>query len=141
MQSISSSRRASTDRQGQRGFALISAVVIAFLYFGLMQLLLVDASRSLHEAQRFRARIVAKTLAENGAELAAINMVSQASGAGTVNDAQGYASGTRTTDGTGKFTITAEGLTTGVVKQHATVMLEGTASGATIRIEWSRHSQ
>lgn len=139
MQSISSSRRANIERQ--RGFALISAVVIAFLYFGLMQLLLVDASRSLHEAQRFRARIVAKTLAENGAELAAVNMVSQASGAGTVNDAQGYASGTRTTDGTGKFTIKAEGLTNGVVKQHATVMLEGTASGAAIRIEWSRHSQ
>ena len=139
MQSTSSSRRASTERE--RGFALISALVIAFLYFGLMQLLLVDASRSLHEAQRFRARIVAKTLAENGAELAAINMVNQKSGAGSVNDAQGYAGGTYTTDGTNTFTIKGDGLTTGVVKQRATVTLQGTVSGTIIHIEQSRHSQ
>jgi hypothetical protein len=140
-------RAAAQERSGfaarpeQRGFALISALVIAFLYFGLMQLLLVDASRALHEAQRFRARIVAKTLAENGAELAAVNMVSQASGSGTVNDAQGSATGTRTTDSTGQFTIKSEGVTSGVVTQRATVLLEGHVNGATVHIDWSRHSQ
>jgi hypothetical protein len=138
LQSISSSRRAATS---QRGFALISALVLAFLYFALMQLLLVDASRSLHEAQRFRARIVARTLAENGAELAAINMVNQQSGAGSVNDAQGSASGTRTTDAAGKFTIKADGATAGVLTQRASVMLEGRVNGATVHIDWSRHSQ
>ncbi|HKO55894.1 MAG TPA: hypothetical protein VJ276_08450 [Thermoanaerobaculia bacterium] len=141
MRSISSSRLASIERQ--RGFALISALVLAFLYFGLMQLLLIDSSRSLHEAQRFRARIVAKTLAENGAELAAINMVKQQSGAGSVNDAQGSASGTRTTDGAGTFTITSDSVTAGVLTQRAWVILVGRvdSDGATVHIERSRHSQ
>lgn len=144
MQSISFSRRENTE--AERGFALLSALVIAFLYFGLMQLLLIDASRSLHEAQRFRARIVAKTLAENGAELAAINMMNQASGEGEVNDAQGHASGKRTSGTTNEFNITpftieSEGTTVGVVRQHATVTLEGYTDGATVHIEQSRHSQ
>ena len=37
--------------------------------------MLFDAARQLAEARRFRARIVALTLAENGAELAAANIV------------------------------------------------------------------
>ena len=109
-----------------------------------MQLLLIDASRSLHEAQRFRARIVATTLAENGAELAAINMVSQSSNSGSVNDAQGSASGELTSTPTlegRNFTIKSEGTTAGVIRQRATVTLEGTVNGATIQISWSRHSQ
>src|SRR6266545_5727430 len=67
--------RASISRQRQRGFVLISALVLSVLYFALMELLLIDSSRALNEAQRFRARVVAGALAESGAELAALQMV------------------------------------------------------------------
>ena len=71
MRSIRSSSRA---RTSERGFALIAALTLAVLYFALMELILIDSSRSLAEAQRFRARIMAATLAEDAAELAALNM-------------------------------------------------------------------
>jgi hypothetical protein len=66
--SIKSCNRA---RTSERGIALAIALIVAVLYFGLIELMLYDASRELAEARRFRARIIAVTLAENGAELAA----------------------------------------------------------------------
>ena len=50
-------------------------MTLAVLYFALMNLLLVDSSRELAEARRFRARIIAAVLAENAVELAAQQMV------------------------------------------------------------------
>lgn len=146
--SINSSRRESTrphahvKRSRQRGFALISALVLAFLYFGLMQLLLIDSSRSLHEAQRFKARIVAKTLAENGAEIAATNAVNQSSGGGTVSDAQGFCRGTLAPgSGVNTLVIRGEGETSGVVKQTATVELLVNRNGNQLNIAYAKHSQ
>lgn len=60
-----------TDGRSERGFALAIAIVLAVLYFGLIELLLIDSSRDLAEARRFRARVIAWTLAENAAERAA----------------------------------------------------------------------
>ena len=59
----------------KRGVRAALALIIAVLYFRLIELMLFDAARQLAEARRFRARIVALTLAENGAELAAANIV------------------------------------------------------------------
>ena len=50
-------------------------MVLAVLYFGLVELMLIDSARELAEARRFRARIIAETLAENAAERAARYMV------------------------------------------------------------------
>ena len=55
----------------QRGYVLIAAIALAILYFGLMELMLIESQRTLREAQRFRAKILATTLVENAAELAA----------------------------------------------------------------------
>src|SRR5438094_727313 len=73
LQSMRSSFRDRTT--DQRGYVLISAIALAVLYFALMELMLIDSSRALREAQRFRARVVASALAENAAELAAANMI------------------------------------------------------------------
>ena len=48
--------RARTTNRSERGIVLVDALVLAVLYFALMELMMVDASRSLQEAQRFRAR-------------------------------------------------------------------------------------
>src|SRR6266566_4686861 len=60
----------------QRGYVLISAIALAILYFGLMELMLIDSSRALREAQRFRARVTSAALAESAAELSAAQMIS-----------------------------------------------------------------
>ncbi|HEX7420223.1 MAG TPA: hypothetical protein VF505_10080, partial [Thermoanaerobaculia bacterium] len=61
-------------RKNQRGFVLITALTISILYFALMELLLIDSSRALREAQRFRAHVLAGTLAESAADLAAFQI-------------------------------------------------------------------
>jgi hypothetical protein len=71
--STSSSSRVHSD--GERGFALLSAIVIAVLFFVLIQLLLVEATSASRQAVRFGARITSQVLAENAAELAALQMV------------------------------------------------------------------
>ncbi|HWS71823.1 MAG TPA: hypothetical protein VN605_06890, partial [Thermoanaerobaculia bacterium] len=64
--------------------------MLSVLYFGLMELMLIDSQRALAEARRFRARVVASTLAESAAELAAEQLVNHG-GVVPVNetDAQG----------------------------------------------------
>lgn len=72
MRSIRSCSRA---RTSERGYALAMAVILAVLYFGMIELLMLDSSQELREARRFRARVIALTMAENGAERAAANFV------------------------------------------------------------------
>ena len=81
------------DRRHQRGFVLAATLVIAVLYFALMELLLLDATRSLNEAQRFRSHVIASTLAENGAEIAALNMVLSSGASADAQSSQGKMSG------------------------------------------------
>ena len=139
MPSIRSSNRARTE--SQRGFVLVIALVLAILYFMLMGLVMIDSSRAQGEAQRFRARMMAAVLAENAAELACAQMISQKGGMATKEDNQGRMVGTyrRLTDV--KFEVNGEGETRGVVRQQATVLLEGHIDGTTIHIDYSRHSQ
>jgi len=107
-----------------------------------MELMLIDSSRALREAQRFRARVQAATLAESAAELAAVNLVNpQPTGPVNAEDDQGKMTATlqRTGD---QFLIDASSETTGVPSQKATVRVQGTVqpSGA-IRIDYTFHSQ
>src|SRR6266699_1606314 len=64
----------------QRGYVLISAIALAILYFALMELMLIDSSRALREAQRFHQHVLAVTLAESAAELSAASMVTRNAG-------------------------------------------------------------
>src|SRR5204863_3948307 len=79
-ESLRSIRSSFRGRTTERGYVLISAIVLAILYFALMELMLIDSSRAVREAQRFRARIVATTLAESAAELAALQLVTASGG-------------------------------------------------------------
>jgi len=138
LRSIRSFSRARTE--AQRGFVLISALILAVLYFGLMELMLIDSQRALSEAQRFRARILAGTLAESGAELAARQMVTGGSNHFSGTDAQGGAlSGTLTRSGLENFELTGTGTSNGVVQITSGVVVRGRVTGGTIHIDSTAH--
>jgi hypothetical protein len=139
---ISIFSRASTSKRRQRGFVLIGALVLSVLYFALMELLLIDSSRALNEAQRFRARIVAVTLAESGAELAALQMVT---GGGApvlpASDFQGTMNGRLRRTGP-NFEIDGEGTTVGVITQTSIVQLQGRIDpNGAVMIDYTAHAQ
>lgn len=69
-------------QRGERGFALISAIVLAFLFFALMGLLLIESTMSLRLAHDYRAKVLAHNLAESGLQLALQDL--QLGGNGTV---------------------------------------------------------
>ncbi|HEX9492288.1 MAG TPA: hypothetical protein VGA33_03415 [Thermoanaerobaculia bacterium] len=125
----------------QRGYVLITAIALAVLYFGLMELMLIDSSRALREAQRFRARVVASSLAESAAELAAAQMVSRPSANASASDEQGSMTGTLTTSGS-QFELNGQGVTAGVVPVTATVRVQGhIVDGTHVAIDYTFHSQ
>lgn len=141
LRSTSTSFRGRTTER-ERGYVLISAIALAILYFALMELMLIDSSRALREAQRFRARVQAATLAESAAELAAVNLVS-AVPTTPVNAEDDQGKMTATLQRTGdQFLIDASSETTGVPSQKATVRVQGTVqSSGAIRIDYTFHSQ
>jgi Tfp pilus assembly protein PilX len=135
--SIRSSFRA---RTRERGYALISAIALAILYFAVMQLIMIDSNRVLHEAQRFRSKVIAAALAENGAELAASQMLLNATHNSDATDADGKMKGALQRSGN-DFTINAEGTSYGVEPRTATVRLQGRTDGAKIMVDFTFHSQ
>ena len=126
-------------KSSQRGFALIAAVILAILYFALIALLLIDSARELNEARRFRARVVAATLAENGAELAALSMLTRDFTTDAIEDDQGSMSGSMQRTGN-SFVILGNGETKGLTKSSARVEISGQIYGNDIRIQYSTHT-
>jgi hypothetical protein len=138
--SIRSSFRA---RTRERGYALISAIALAVLYFAVMQLIMIDSNRALHEAQRFRAKVMAAALAENGAELAASQLALATAAKPPVNatDGDGKMTGTLLQRTTSEFVITGEGTSYGTEPRTATVRLQGRTLGAKVMVDYAFHSQ
>ena len=132
-------RSSSSGRTTERGYVLISAVVLAILYFALMELMLVDSSRALREAQRFRARIVATTLAESAAELAAAQMTTAPGATVNASDGQGTMNATLQRSGS-TFMIDANAEATGVPPQKATVHVQGDIVGKKVRVSYTYHT-
>ena len=137
MRSIRSSSRASTR---ERGYALISAIVLAVLYFGVMQLIMMDSHRVLREAQRFRSKVISHALAENAAELAASQLLLTSVRNVDAKDAEGTMKATLRKN-TNDFIIEAEGTSYGAESRHATVKLQGRVLGTKVVLDYSAHSQ
>lgn len=108
-----------------------------------MELLLVDSSRALAEARVFRARVVAATVAENAAELAALNMKIGLSKTAREADLQGEMVGKLIiSSGSPSFRIEAEGETRGVIRQKARVTIDGRMDAAgRVSIDYTNHTQ
>ena len=140
MRSIRSCSRAR--RSSERGIALVSAIVLAVLYFGLMELLLLDSARELSMARRFRAKVVSTTLAENGAELAALQLVSPARTMNEVRaeDNVGVITGRLLKAASGQFEIVGTGTTKGVAVSKSKVSVYGRVIGNhEVRIQYTMH--
>ncbi len=128
-------------RTRERGFVLAAALVLAILYFALMELLLIDSSRALNEAQRFRARVVSATLAENGAELAALQIINSGGNNVTSSDFQGTMHGTLRRTGN-NFELEGTGRSAGVTTLSSTVTIQGRIEpDGTIKIDYAIHGQ
>lgn len=138
MRSTSFSSRGRTD---ERGFVLAAALLIAVLYFALMELLLLDSARALQDAQRFRSHVIAATLAEDGAELAAAGMVAKSGGNADREDAAGKVIGSYVRNGCCNFELNGEASAKGVPPASAYVRLQGRIEGNTIFIDYATHSQ
>ncbi len=136
-----STRSSSPARTSERGFALIAALTLAVLYFALMELILIDSSRALGEAQRFRARVMAATLAEDAAELAALNMRGRTSTRVDINEPDHQMKADYTRSGE-NFEIVARARAIGAMTQSAGVRVQGrmTESGV-IKIDYTMHEQ
>lgn len=120
---------------------LIAALTLAVLYFMLMELLLLDSSRELAEARRFRSRVVASVLAENAVELASVGMVG--GGGRTVNEVgdQGTMEAVLRVSGT-SFEITGSARTSGTERMSARVFVQGRVeSGGVVKIDYTMHGQ
>ena len=126
-------------RSSERGFAIVLAIVLAVLYFGLIELLMIDSSRELAEARRFRARLVAETLAESAAELAAKEIVTKTAANVTAEDWQGTMRGRMLKNFGGTFDIDAEGVTTGLTISKSRVIVRGRIVGTDVRIQYTQH--
>ena len=128
-------------RTRERGYVLIAAIALAILYFALMELMLIDSSRALREAQRFRSHVVAATLAESAAELSAASMVTRNAGDNiNADDEQGSMKANCKVAGTA-FDIDAEANTSGVMPMKASVRVQGRIVGQRVMVDYTYHSQ
>lgn len=128
-------------RADQRGFVLISVLVLALLYFAMLELMLIESSEAMRGAQRFRARLLAHSLAESAVELAAHQLlitpeksISSSGKDGTMNGKSRHLPGNR-------FEIVGSATTNGPHPATASVRIEGHFKGSAILIDRSSHSQ
>ena len=127
-------------RTRERGYALISAIALAVLYFAVMQLIMIDSTRVLKEAQRFRSKVLSEALAENAAELAASQLLLTTSRNVSATSRDGKMSGTLTKSSS-EFMIHGEGTSYGAEPRTATVKLQGRINGTKVMVDYSFHSQ
>lgn len=120
---------------------LISVLVVALLYFALLELMLIEATQAMRAAQRFRSRVVAHVMAENAAELAAHQLVFSNGKRVAETQQEGTMAGESRRLINDRFEIRASGEATGSTSQRATVALFGHLEGSSVRIDRAIHSQ
>ena len=116
------------------------ALVLAILYFALMELLLIDSQRALMEANRFRARILAATYAENAAEMVAWHMTTTLQRKVDIKEEQSSYSGEYRKFGE-NFEIRTEANVIGVVSEKAGLFIQGRIVNGVVKIDYTFHSQ
>lgn len=125
----------------ERGYVLISVLILAVLYLGLMELMLRESSEALRSAVRFRSRIVAQSLAEDGVELAARRIVERDAAKVKYDNPEGNVDATMRRVGDESFEITSRATAVGASSSSATVRVFGRVTGAQIHIDRTIHSQ
>jgi Tfp pilus assembly protein PilX len=129
------------DRGRERGFILMSVLILAILFFALMTLLLIESSEMSRRADRYRSRVMAQVLAENAVELAAQKMVTNTVAIKNYEDDQGTIHGEYKASPSGQFNFTGSCETKGVYPLKAAVRIQGHLEGVQPRIDFTFHSQ
>jgi hypothetical protein len=119
----------------------MAVLILAILFFALMTLLLVESSEMSRRADRYRSRVLAQVLAENGVELAAQKMVTRVVTTTAYEDEQGTVRGTYKASPSGQFNFTGTSRTKGVYPLKASVRIQGHLEGTKPRIDFTFHSQ
>ena len=120
---------------------LIGALVVALLYFALLELMLIEAVQAMRASQRFRARVAAQVLAENAAEVVAHQLVFSSGKRVQIVDETGTMIAQSRRLINDQFEIEASGMITGAVSQSATVAVFGRIQGTSVRVDRTIHSQ
>ena len=126
----------------QRGFVLVTALTLSILYFALMELMLIDTTRALGEAQRFRAHVVAQTLAESAAELAAFQIITKSVANVNATDFQGTMHGELQRN-SNAFVLKGHGISIGSMSQESNVRVEGRIDDTnnSLKIDFTVHEE
>lgn len=130
--------------EAERGWVLLSVLVISTLYFALIALMLWESTMRYRAAQRFRSRVVAQALAESGAELAARDLLTGSSGKIEEEIDDGIMFGESVATGNsseGGFHITAAGRSSGTSPADASVEVWGRIRNGRLIINRTLHSQ
>ncbi len=122
---------------GEGGFALVSALLIALLFFGLIELTLRDTSDGIRAAHRHRDRIASEVLADNAVELAAAGMLSGVPRNETRSSRDGAMAGAFHPLPGFRFELTGEGTSAGLNPTTTRVVLRGRIDGSSVVIEES----
>lgn len=127
-------------RRGERGFVLITVLILAVLYLGMMELILIESSQVLREAGRFGSRMTADVLAENAAELAARGLTAGGSSERELVWEEGSMRGSFRTLPGNRFVVTGRGIAAGGTA--AQVVVEGRVrGGGAVVIDSTAHSR
>lgn len=114
--------------------------MLAVLFFMVMELMLMESSRALEEAQRFRSRIVGLTLAENGAELMSREIINPTKDEVDADDDDGHMHATLERSGS-NYKLHCDGVSKGVKPIREKVLFQGRVVGNRITIDYAAHSQ
>lgn len=118
----------------ERGFALITAILLSILALTAMELAMRDATDRIRHAHRFRSRISSQILADNAAELAAARMIEKSSFQVDRTGEAGEMAARYTRLPGNRFEIEASGVASGVTTVRSAIVLRGVISGASVRI-------
>lgn len=126
----------------ERGVALIAVLLLAILYFALIEMVMWESSQAFRSAQRFRSRVIAEALAESGAELAAQQLVASSSANIKADTGQGKITATMTRGGPNgdEFEIKSEARTSGVMPTEAHVVVRGRTNGNEVYVVRTIHA-
>lgn len=130
----------------ERGFALVSALVIAFLFFSLIGLILIESTLSLRMAQRYRAKVTANNLAESALQLSLQELVLEEDGVIEFDSDEGRMSTTckrvpNPNQGGFDFVIEATGETRGVTPLRSRVIAHGHQSVQNVVVRAVQHPE
>lgn len=132
--------RSPSRARNSRGYILVTVLVVGLVYFGLMEIILIETVQAHRQAQQFRSRVIAAAAAENAAELAAVDMINSSTNAVEEEDRQSAMEAEYARRPDDSFEITATARTRGIWKTAASVYLEGRIVGTSIQITRAEHT-